>query len=96
MWISLGKILFQELDLLLLDEFINYLDLEIIEWLEIYFKGLKIFMVIIFYDWEFFDWFCIKIVEMEWGIFIIYLGNYFSYLVQKEEGNFVLVSVYEY
>lgn len=96
MRISLGKILLQEPDLLLLDEPTNHLDLETIEWLETYLKGLKTPMVIISHDREFLDRLCTKIVETERGVSTTYLGNYSSYLVQKEEGSQALVSAYEH
>ncbi|MBD2652151.1 MULTISPECIES: ribosomal protection-like ABC-F family protein [Synechocystis] len=96
MRISLGKILLQEPDLLLLDEPTNHLDLETIEWLETYLKGLKTPMVIISHDREFLDRLCTKIVETERGVSTTYLGNYSSYLVQKEEGSLALASAYEH
>lgn len=55
MWMLFGKIFLQDFDLLLLDEFINYFDLDIIEWLEGYLKKIDVFMVVVFYDRVFLD-----------------------------------------
>jgi ATP-binding cassette, subfamily F, member 3 len=95
MRMSLGKILLQSPDLLLLDEPTNHLDLETIEWLENYLKGLKTPMVIVSHDREFLDRLCTKIVETERGVSTTYLGNYSSYLQQKEEAQLAQLSAYE-
>ncbi len=85
MRMGLGKILLQEPDLLLLDEPTNHLDLDTIEWLENYLKGLNTPMVIVSHDREFLDRLCTQIVETERGVSSTYLGNYSSYVAQKEE-----------
>jgi ATP-binding cassette, subfamily F, member 3 len=85
MRMGLGKILLQEPDLLLLDEPTNHLDLDTIEWLENYLKGLNTPMVIVSHDREFLDRLCTQIVETERGVSSTYLGNYSSYIAQKEE-----------
>ncbi len=95
MRMSLGKILLQAPDLLLLDEPTNHLDLETIEWLETYLKGLSTPMVIVSHDREFLDRLCTQIVETERGVSATYLGNYTSYLEQKEEAQLAQLSAYE-
>lgn len=95
MRMSLGKILLQTPDLLLLDEPTNHLDLDTIEWLENYLKSLTTPMVIISHDREFLDRLCTKIVETERGISTTYLGNYSSYLEQKEENKLSQLSAFE-
>lgn len=95
MRMSLGKILLQAPDLLLLDEPTNHLDLETIEWLETYLKGLSTPMVIVSHDREFLDRLCTQIVETERGVSTTYLGNYTSYLEQKEEAQMAQLSAYE-
>ncbi|MBD2463826.1 ABC-F family ATP-binding cassette domain-containing protein [Oscillatoria sp. FACHB-1407] len=95
MRMSLGKILLQEPDLLLLDEPTNHLDLETIEWLETYLKGLTTPMVIVSHDREFLDRLCTQIVETERGVSTTYLGNYSTYLQQKEENQQAQLSAYE-
>ncbi len=84
MRIALGKILLQCPDLLLLDEPTNHLDLETIEWLENYLLNQKIAMVIVSHDRSFLDKVCTRIVNTERGKSKSYLGNYTSYLQQRD------------
>ena len=84
MRIALGKILLQSPDLLLLDEPTNHLDLATIEWLENYLLDQKVAMVIVSHDRSFLDKICTKIVNTERGKSKSYLGNYTSYLQQKD------------
>ncbi len=95
MRMSLGKILLQKPDILLLDEPTNHLDLETIEWLEKYLKGLNTPMVIVSHDREFLDRLCTQIVETERGVSTTYLGNYSTYLQQKQELQEAQLSAYE-
>ena len=95
MRMSLGKILLQKPDLLLLDEPTNHLDLETIEWLETYLRSLKTPMVIVSHDREFLDRLCTQIVETERGVSTTYLGNYSSYLEQKEFNRTAQMSAFE-
>ncbi len=84
MRIALGKILLQTPDLLLLDEPTNHLDLETIEWLENYLVNQKVAMVIVSHDRSFLDKVCTRIVNTERGRSKSYLGNYSSYLKQRD------------
>ena len=84
MRIALGKILLQSPDLLLLDEPTNHLDLETIEWLENYLLNQKVAMVIVSHDRSFLDKVCTRIVNTERGQSKSYLGNYTSYLQQRD------------
>ncbi len=95
MRMGLGKVLLKEPDILLLDEPTNHLDLETIEWLETYLKGINTPMVIVSHDREFLDRLCTQIVETERGISTTYLGNYSTYLIQKEEQRAAQLSAYE-
>lgn len=95
MRMGLGKILLQQPDLLLLDEPTNHLDLETIEWLENYLRGINTPMVIVSHDREFLDRLCTQIVETERGVSTTYLGNYSSYLLQKEEAKLSQLAAYE-
>jgi ATP-binding cassette subfamily F protein 3 len=95
MRMGLGKILLQQPDLLLLDEPTNHLDLETIEWLENYLRGINTPMVIVSHDREFLDRLCTQIVETERGVSTTYLGNYSSYLQQKEEAKVAQLAAYE-
>lgn len=84
MRIALGKILLQSPDLLLLDEPTNHLDLETIEWLENYLLDQKVAMVIVSHDRSFLDKLCTRIVNTERGQSKSYLGNYTSYIQQRD------------
>ncbi len=84
MRIALGKILLQSPDLLLLDEPTNHLDLATIEWLENYLLNQKVAMVIVSHDRSFLDKVCTRIVNTERGQSKSYLGNYTSYLQQRD------------
>ncbi len=84
MRIALGKILLQSPDLLLLDEPTNHLDLDTIEWLENYLLNQKVAMVIVSHDRSFLDKVCTRIVNTERGQSKSYLGNYTSYLQQRD------------
>ena len=84
MRIALGKILLQSPNLLLLDEPTNHLDLETIEWLENYLLNQKVAMVIVSHDRSFLDKVCTRIVNTERGQSKSYLGNYSSYLKQRD------------
>jgi ATP-binding cassette subfamily F protein 3 len=95
MRICLGKVMLQDPDVLLLDEPTNHLDLETIEWLEQYLKKLNTPMVIVSHDREFLDRLCTHIVETERGVSTTYLGNYSSYLEQKEYNRQAQMSAYE-
>ena len=95
MRICLGKVMLQDPDVLLLDEPTNHIDLETIEWLEKYLKGLNTPMVIVSHDREFLDRLCTQIVETERGVSTTYLGNYSSYLEQKEFNRQAQMSAYE-
>jgi len=84
MRIALGNIILQSPDLLLLDEPTNHLDLETIEWLESYLLKQKVAMVIVSHDRSFLDKVCSRIVNTERGQSKSYLGNYTSYLQQRD------------
>ncbi|NJK28444.1 MAG: ABC-F family ATP-binding cassette domain-containing protein, partial [Coleofasciculaceae cyanobacterium SM2_3_26] len=95
MRLCLGKVMLQEPDLLLLDEPTNHLDLETIEWLEGYLKNLTTPMVVVSHDRAFLDRLCTSIVETERGVSSTYLGNYSSYLEQKQMDREAQLSAYE-
>lgn len=73
----------QDPDLLLLDEPTNHVDLDTIEWLEMYLKTQDVPMVIISHDRAFLDQLCTKIVETEFGVSKTYKGNYSEYILAK-------------
>ena len=82
--LTLAVILIHKPDLLILDEPTNHLDLEMIEWLEAYFKKEKITLFMVTHDRYFLERVCNEIVELDNGEFFTYKGNY-SYFLQKKE-----------
>ena len=82
--LSLAVILIHKPDLLILDEPTNHLDLEMIEWLEEYFKKEKITLFMVTHDRFFLERVCNEIVELDNGGFYTYRGNYSNYLEKKE------------
>ncbi|NLP57053.1 ABC-F family ATP-binding cassette domain-containing protein [Lutibacter sp. B1] len=83
--LALAIILIHKPDLLILDEPTNHLDLEMIEWLENYFKKEKITLFMVTHDRYFLERVCDEIVELDNGGFYTYKGNYSNYLQKKEE-----------
>lgn len=83
--LALAIILIHKPDLLILDEPTNHLDLEMIEWLEDYFKKEKITLFMVTHDRYFLERVCNEIVELDQGQFYTYKGNYSYYLEKKEE-----------
>ncbi|GJD10778.1 ABC transporter F family member 5 [Galdieria sulphuraria] len=83
--IGLGKVLLKKPDVLLLDEPTNHLDIESLEWLEEYLSSCNIALVLVSHDREFLDRVANRIVEVENGETHEFVGNYTSYLRQKED-----------
>lgn len=83
--IILGKLLLESPDILLLDEPSNHLDLKSIEWLEDYLKEYRGVSVIVSHDRYFLDRVVNKIVEIEDRVSTVYIGNYSSYIKEKED-----------
>ncbi len=82
--IILGKILLQNPDILLLDEPSNHLDLEAMEWLELYLKEYKGIVIIVSHDRYFLDNIVTKIIEIEDMVSKSYYGNYTDFVGEKE------------
>jgi ATP-binding cassette subfamily F protein uup len=83
--LSLAVLLINKPDLIILDEPTNHLDLEMIEWLEDYFKKEKITLFMVTHDRYFLERVCNEIVELDHGELYKYKGNYSYYLEKKEE-----------
>jgi ATP-binding cassette subfamily F protein uup len=83
--LSLAIALINKPDLLILDEPTNHLDLEMIEWLESYFKKEKITLFMVTHDRYFLERVCNEIMELDEGKIYKYKGNYSYYLEKKEE-----------
>lgn len=82
--VGLASILLQENDLILLDEPTNHLDALRIAWLEGYLSYAKVTYLIVSHDRLFLDRTAEKIVELEDGQILEYVGNYSAYKKQKE------------
>ncbi len=82
--LALATILISRPDLLILDEPTNHLDLEMIEWLENYFKKESITLFMVTHDRFFLERVCNEIIELENGQIYNYKGNYSYYLEKKE------------
>lgn len=82
--LGLATVLINKPDLLILDEPTNHLDLEMIEWLEEYFKKENITLFMVTHDRYFLERVCNEIVELENGQLYNYKGSYSYYLDKKE------------
>ncbi|WP_312908651.1 ribosomal protection-like ABC-F family protein [Tissierella praeacuta] len=83
--ILLGKVLLEEPDILLLDEPTNHLDMDSIDWLESFLLEYKGTVIIISHDRYFLDNIVNKVIEIERGKVNVFIGNYSSYIREKEK-----------
>ena len=82
--LALAQTLLHKPDVLILDEPTNHLDLEMIEWLENYFKNENITLFMVTHDRYFLERVCNEIIELDHGKLYNYKGNYSYYLDKKE------------
>ena len=82
--LALAVLLLSNPNLVILDEPTNHLDLEMIEWLEAYFKKESITLFMVTHDRYFLENVCNEIIELEEGELYSYKGNYAYYLENKE------------
>lgn len=87
--LALATILLNKPELLILDEPTNHLDLEMIEWLEDYFKTENLTLFMVTHDRYFLDRVCNEIIEMDQGQLFTYKGNYAYYLEKREHRHLV-------
>jgi len=90
--LGLATVLINKPDLLILDEPTNHLDLEMIEWLEAFFKKEKMTLFMVTHDRYFLERVCTEIIELDNGQLYRYKGSY-SYYLQKKEERVVLEQV---
>lgn len=83
--LSLAILLITKPDVLILDEPTNHLDLEMIEWLESFFRKEKITLFMVTHDRYFLERVCNEIIELDNGLLYKYKGNYSYFLEKKEE-----------
>lgn len=60
----------------MLDESINYFDLNVVIWLDNYFQMWKKILLVVFYDQSFLDNVCIDIIYLDQYKLFYYRGNY--------------------
>lgn len=82
--VSLGKLLLTKPDILLLDEPTNHLDLNSIAWLENYLLNYQGAVLIVSHDRYFLNRVVTKVIEIESGRLMVYLGNYSQYAEKKQ------------
>ncbi|SDR69609.1 ABC-F family ATP-binding cassette domain-containing protein [Christiangramia echinicola] len=83
--LALARMLLKKPDFIILDEPTNHLDLDMIEWLEEYFKKQDFTIFMVTHDRYFLERVCNEIIELENGKLYTYKGNYSYYLDKKEE-----------
>ncbi len=83
--VSLGKLLLSRPDIILLDEPTNHLDMNSITWLENYLLNYKGAVIIVAHDRYFLDKVATKIIELDQGQGMVFLGNYTSYSQKKAQ-----------
>ncbi|WP_124057347.1 ABC-F family ATP-binding cassette domain-containing protein [Vaginisenegalia massiliensis] len=83
--IGLAQVLIAEPDLLILDEPTNHLDVTSIQWLENFLAQFKGAFLLVTHDRYFLERSVNKIVELRYGKFNEYEGNYETYLVKRAE-----------
>lgn len=83
--VSLGKLLLTRPDILLLDEPTNHLDLNSISWLETYLLNYHGAVLIVSHDRYFLNRVVTKVLEIDAGHLMSFLGNYSDYAAKKQQ-----------
>lgn len=83
--VALAKVLLSEPDMLILDEPINHLDIDMIEWLENYLSRQRVTLLMVTHDRYFLDKVCTRIIEIDRRQIFSYDGNYDYYLRRRSE-----------
>jgi len=82
--LALTVMLLSKPDFIILDEPTNHLDLDMIEWLEEFFRKENFTIFMVTHDRYFLENVCNEIVELEDGNLYTYKGNYSYYLDKKD------------
>lgn len=82
--LALASMILNKPDLIVMDEPTNHLDLDMIEWLEEFFRKENFTIFMVTHDRYFLERVCNEIVELEDGQLYTYKGNYSYYLDKKE------------
>ena len=84
MRVEIAKLLLRKPDILLLDEPVNHLDIESIEWLEEFLKTYPGAVVLVAHDRTFLDNVTARTIEITKGRVYDYKMNYSRYVVERE------------
>ncbi len=90
------KLLLSKPDILLLDEPTNHLDLDTVTWLEGYIKHYPKAVIMVSHDRAFIDVISEVIYELEYGKATRYVGNYSSFVKQKETNQEYILRQYQH
>lgn len=82
--LALTVMLLQKPNFIIMDEPTNHLDLDMIEWLEEYFKKENFTIFMVTHDRYFLERVCNEIIELDHGNLYTYKGNYGYYLDKKD------------
>ena len=85
MRVEIAKILLQQPDLLLLDEPVNHLDIESIEWLEQFLKSYRGAVILVAHDRVFLDSVTKRTIEISKRRIYDYKMSYSKYVQEREE-----------
>jgi ATP-binding cassette subfamily F protein 3 len=94
MRVELAKILLQKPDILLLDEPVNHLDIESIEWLETFLKSYHGALILVAHDRTFLDNVCSRTIELSNGKVYDYKMSYSKYVKEREERMVAEIAAY--
>ncbi|MBP9160717.1 MAG: ABC-F family ATP-binding cassette domain-containing protein [Flavobacteriales bacterium] len=83
--LAMAKVLIDMPDVLIMDEPTNHLDLHMIEQLEQELSAPNVTLLLVTHDRYFLDNVCDEIIEMEFGEFTRFKGNYSYYVEKKAE-----------
>ena len=83
--VALGKLLLSSPDIILLDEPTNHLDMSSIAWLETYLLNYRGAVIIVAHDRYFLNKVVSKVVEIDQGHVMTFLGNYSAYAEKKKQ-----------
>ena len=95
MRVALASILLQQPEFLMLDEPTNHLDIEARNWLEDYLVNYPGGIILVSHDRYFLDRVTTRTLEVARGRLTEYVGNYSSYLTQREERFRLEMAAYE-
>ncbi|WP_225721215.1 ATP-binding cassette domain-containing protein [Candidatus Vallotiella sp. (ex Adelges kitamiensis)] len=83
--VALARALVMQSDILLLDEPTNHLDFDSIRWLETLLLSLRSSILFVTHDRVFLDRVATRIVELDRGRLLSYMGNFSFYQARKEK-----------